>query len=66
MGNFDAPVINGAVNAIGIEFDVAPEFAVMFGAAFFQPAGTSETRRYGIFGVQMNFSAFEAFRNLGK
>lgn len=66
MGNFDTPIINGAVNAIGIEFDVAPEFAVMFGAAFFQPAGTSETRRYGIFGVQMNFNCIRGIQEFGE
>jgi len=64
-GNFNETAIKGAVNAIGIGFDIAPEFALFVGKAYYQEdiPGGAETRQHLIFGVQMNFNAFSLFRN---
>ena len=64
-GNFDETTIKGDVNSIGIEYDIAPEFALMLGVAVYQvaiPGGRFDTQEHLIFGVQMNFNAFSAFR----
>lgn len=65
-GNFNETSVKGAVNAIGIGYDIAPEFALFFGKAYYDellPSGTTESRQHNIFGVQMNFNAFSAFKN---
>jgi hypothetical protein len=65
-GSFNETVIKGAVNAIGIGIDIAPEFALIIGKAYYDellPGGAAESRQHFIFGVQMNFNAFSAFRN---
>lgn len=66
LGNFDPTSIDGEVNAIGIGFDIAPEFAVVAGRAMFRSKGAAGDSGRWLIGVQMNFSAFSAFRDLGK
>ncbi|GAB5606547.1 hypothetical protein [Sideroxyarcus sp. TK5] len=66
LGNFDPTSIEGEVNAIGIGFDIAPEFAVVGGRAMFRTKGAAGDTGRWMIGVQMNFSAFSAFRDLGK
>jgi hypothetical protein len=69
-GNFNEASIKGPVNAIGISYDIAPEFSLFFGKAYYDellPGGTTESRQHNIFGVQMNFNAFEFFnKSAGK
>lgn len=66
LGNFDPTSIEGEVNSIGIGFDIAPEFAVVGGRAMFRTKGAAGDTGRWMIGVQMNFSAFSAYRDLGK
>lgn len=63
MGNFDSDAIDGPINVVGVGFDVVPEFALILGAAFLQPAGTTSNKTQYIFGVQMNLNAFQTMRS---
>lgn len=66
-GNFDVPTIKGSVDAIGIAYDIAPEFAVTVGFASYQATlanGNTQPQQTLMFGVQMNLNAFSSFRKL--
>ena len=68
FGNFDPSTIRGNLDAIGMEYDIVPEFAFMVGEAFYEinlPNNGFDTKHHIIFGIQMNLNAFSAFRNLG-
>lgn len=68
VGGFDSKVVDGDINAFGIAFDIAPEFSVVWGRAYFnQPAqtGVANNSRSGtVFGVQINLNAFKTMRGL--
>jgi hypothetical protein len=68
VGGFDANVVNGDINAFGIAIDIAPEFSIVWGHAYFNlPAqtGVANSSKSGtIFGVQINLNAFKAMRGL--
>lgn len=68
VGGFDSKVVEGDINAFGISFDIAPEFSVVWGRAYFDlPAqtGVANSSKAGtVFGVQINLNAFKAMRGL--
>lgn len=68
VGGFDSKVVEGDINAFGISFDIAPEFSVVWGRAYFDlPAqtGVANSSSAGtVFGVQINLNAFKAMRGL--
>jgi hypothetical protein len=68
VGGFDANVVNGDINAFGIAIDIAPEFSIVWGHAYFNlPAqtGVANSSKSGtVFGVQINLNAFKAMRGL--
>lgn len=68
IGDFDKSIVKGPVDSIGLAFDIAPEFAITAGVAFYQinlSGGGIDTRHRFMLGVQMNLNAFSAFRNIG-
>lgn len=67
ISGFDG--ISGAVDAVGLSFDITPEFAIYASRAFYKEketvAGSGEdTRAKWMFGIEMNLNAFSAFRSL--
>lgn len=68
IGGFDKSVVDGDINAFGIAIDVSPEFALVWGRAYFnQPIQTgvaNNTRSGMVLGVQLNLKAFKAMRGL--
>lgn len=65
VGGFDTKVVDGDINAFGIAFDVAPEFAVVWGHAYFNQTGVANSSRSGnVIGVQINLKAFKVMRGL--
>ena len=70
VGGFDSKAVSGDVNAVGLSFDIAPQFSLIWGRAFFDgavPTGSSAqapSRRANIVGVQLNLYAFKTFRDL--
>lgn len=69
VGGFDSNAVQGDINAIGLAFDVAPQFSLTWGRAYFnQPSqtsgGTNPSASAVVFGIQLNLNAFKAMRNL--
>ena len=68
VGGFDSKAVEGDINAFGISFDIAPEFSVVWGRAYFDQqaqTGVANSSRSGtVFGVQINLNAFKAMRGL--
>lgn len=66
VGGFDSNAVAGDINAYGIAFDVAPQFALVWGRAYFnlpaQTGVTSNSKSGPVFGVQINLNAFKAMR----
>lgn len=67
MGGYDEAV-DGAVDSLGLGYDITPEFGLVAGHARYgvDVAGAKDTRDALMFGVQLNLSAFKAFRDIGK
>lgn len=68
VGGFDTNLVQGDVNAFGVAFDIAPQFSVVWGRAYYNQAaqiGTAATSISNIiFGVQINLNAFKAMRGI--
>jgi hypothetical protein len=68
VGGFDSKAVDGDINAFGIAFDIAPEFSVVWGRAYYnQPVqtGVANSSKSGtVIGVQLNLNAFKAMRGL--
>lgn len=68
VGGFDPKAIDGDINAFGIAFDIAPEFSVVWGRAYFNQAaqaGVANSSSSGtVIGVQVNLKAFKTMRGL--
>lgn len=66
--------VNGEVDAIGLGYDVTPEFALIAGQARYSvdipavgtTAASTDTHDGLMMGVQLNLNAFQLFRALGK
>lgn len=68
VGGFDANVVQGDVNAFGIAYHIAPQFAVIWGRAYYNQAPqngiTKTSSSNNFFGIQLNLNAFKAMRNI--
>lgn len=68
VSGFDSKVVDGDINSFGIAFDIAPEFSLVWGRAYFnQPAQTgvvNNSKSATVIGVQINFNAFKTLRGL--
>lgn len=68
VGGFDSKAVDGDIDAFGIAFDIAPEFSVVWGRAYYnQPVqtGVANSSKSGtVVGVQLNLNAFKAMRGL--
>ena len=68
VGGFDSKAVDGDINAFGVAFDIAPEFAVVWGRAYYnlptQTGVTNNSKSGSVFGVQINLNAFKTMRGL--
>lgn len=68
VGGFDDKVVQGDINVFGIALDIAPQFSVVWGRAYYKQAsengGPNPSRSSNVFGIQLNLNAFKIFRNL--
>ena len=68
VGGFDSNAVSGDINAFGIAFDIAPQFSIVYGRAYFNlPAQTgvaNNTKSGNVFGVQINLNAFKTMRGI--
>jgi hypothetical protein len=69
VGGFDDKVVQGDINVFGVAFDIAPQFSITWGKAYFKQAaetagGPNPSKSSNVVGVQLNLNAFKIFRNL--
>jgi hypothetical protein len=68
VGGFDDKVVQGDINVFGIAIDIAPQFSLTWGKAFYKQVSQNNepnpSRSSNVFGVQLNLNAFKIFRNL--
>ncbi len=68
VGGFDVTVVQGDISAFGISFDVAPQFALSLGQAYFNqiplPGQASANTSGLMFSMQINLNAFKMMRSL--
>jgi hypothetical protein len=69
VGGFDSNVVKGDINAFGVTFDIAPQFSVAYGRAYYYQlpqngASNSISASKPVYGIQLNLNAFKAIRNI--
>lgn len=68
IGGFDTKVVQGDINAFGVAYDIAPQFSVIWGRAYYNQAAqngiTKTSASNNFFGIQLNLNAFKTMRNI--
>jgi len=68
IGGFDTSIVQGDINAFGMALDLAPQFSVVWGRAYYnllpQAGDTNTSMSNNFFGIQLNLNAFKTMRNL--
>lgn len=68
VGGFDNKVVEGDINVFGLAVDIAPQFSIVWGKAYYKQVaengGPAASKSSNVFGVQLNLNAFKIFRGL--